>query len=124
MTYNSKNFLLLGDAYPSTVVDGLKYFGFSEENPLKAEFVKVSHHGSKANTNYELLSLIDSDKFIISTNGTHNLPNKQCLARIINSKPGVSLYFNYPDLINEIFSSEDREEFQFSTLSCDDKFMI
>jgi ribonuclease BN (tRNA processing enzyme) len=125
LTYESKNLLLLGDAYPSTLINGLKYFGYSAESPLKAELVKVSHHGSKANTSYELLSLIDCDKFIISTNGrSHNLPNKQCLARIISSKPNASLYFNYPDIINEIFNSQDYREFRFSALPCDEEFTI
>jgi beta-lactamase superfamily II metal-dependent hydrolase len=119
LTYNSKNILFLGDAHPSTVISGLRYFGFSRENPLKAELVKISHHGSQGNTNYELLSLIDCKNFIISTNGKrHNLPNKQCLARIIKDKPGANLYFNYPELIDNIFSPEDRDEYVFFPLSC------
>ena len=117
--YNSKNILLLGDAHPSTVISGLKHFGFSQEKPLKAELVKISHHGSQGNTNYELLSLIDCTNFIISTNGKrHNLPNKQCLARIIKNTPGAKLYFNYPELIDNIFLPEDRDEYIYFPLSC------
>ena len=40
--------------------------------PLKIDYVKVSHHGSKANTNDELLSLLDCNNFIISANGRHH----------------------------------------------------
>lgn len=125
LTYNSKNVLFLGDAHPSVIINGLRYFGYSATKPLKTEMVKVSHHGSKANTNYELLSLIDCNKFIISTDGeAHNLPNKQCLARIINSKPGVNLYFNYPDIIDEIFTEQDHIDFRFFTFSCAQEFII
>jgi beta-lactamase superfamily II metal-dependent hydrolase len=107
-----KKLLFLGDAHPQTIIDSLTSMGYSTQNPLKVDFVKLSHHGSKANTNYDLLNLIKSDNFLISSNGSqHNLPDKQCLARIINSKKKVNLYFNYPNLISQIFSEQDFKDF-------------
>lgn len=117
MTYKTKNYLFLGDAHPSTLVRGLEYFKYSKTNPLKAEFVKVSHHGSKGNTSSELLNFIDSNKFIISSNGKYfGLPDKQCLARIIKLKPKAKFYFNYPELIEKIFSNQDYIDFKFKAL--------
>lgn len=125
LTYNSKNMLFLGDAHPTSVVASLKHFGYSPENPLKVELVKVSHHGSKFNTSDELIQLIDCEHFVISTNGAiHNLPDKQCLARIVNVNSNVIFYFNYPEKINEIFTKEDFQEFQFSALPGDQEFIF
>ena len=79
-----KKMLFLGDAHPSVVVSSLIELECSKGKKLKVDFVKVSHHGSKANTSNELLELIECDKFIISTdNSKHGLPNKETFARKI-----------------------------------------
>jgi beta-lactamase superfamily II metal-dependent hydrolase len=118
---DEKSLLLLGDAHPSVVIESMKSLGYSEQHPLRIDYVKVSHHGSKANTNNELLKLIECNNFIISTNGNyHGLPNKQALARIINRFPTSNLMFNYPDLIKKIFTEKELKEATFSTSSCED----
>ena len=109
LTFNNKNMLFLGDAHPSLLVESLKELGYSKDDPIKVEFMKVSHHGSKSNTCYELLDLIDTSKFILSSNGSrHKLPHKQCLARIINHNNEAELLFNYP---LKIFSEQDTNDF-------------
>ena len=78
-----------------------------------------------ANTNDELLSLLDCNNFIISANGRHHgLPNKKTLARILNNFPSANLYFNYPDLIGEIFSSEELKRANFKALHCKDIILV
>lgn len=105
---NEKSVLFLSDAHPQTVVDSLVNLGYSPGNPLKVDFVKLSHHGSKSNTSIELLNLIRSDNFLISSNGSkHKLPDKRCLARIIKNKEHANLYFNYPKLGFNIFTRQD-----------------
>lgn len=85
LEYKSKKILMLGDAHPTDIIASLNELGFNETNPLRIEYVKISHHGSKANTNERLLNIIRCKKFIISCDGSsHGLPNKECLARIIN----------------------------------------
>ncbi|MFT5621801.1 MAG: beta-lactamase superfamily II metal-dependent hydrolase [Brevundimonas sp.] len=117
--YEGRALLLLGDAHPSTVVESLKALGYSAQNPLQIDYVKVSHHGSKANTNDDLLTLIDCNNFIISANGNHHgLPNKKTLARIIKYFPNASLMFNYPDLITKIFSEQELTDASFSAVAC------
>lgn len=109
-----KKILLLADAFPSVVSQSLESLGYSIENPLKVDIVKLSHHGSKGNTGNELLDLIDCEKFVISTNGAkHALPNKRTLARIIKKKPCCKFYFNYPELIEQIFTEEEIENRNF-----------
>lgn len=107
-----KKIIFLGDAHPQTIIDSLVDLDYSFEKPLEVEFVKLSHHGSKANTCVELLNLIQSDNFLISSNGSkHKLPDKRCLARIISNKEKSNLYFNYPALASDIFLEQDLLDF-------------
>ncbi len=112
-----KNMLFLGDAHPNVIINSLEALGYSKENKLQIELMKVSHHGSKANTSDELLELISCDKFIISTNdSSHGLPNKETLARIINKHPNCSIYFNYIDLKSKVFTKEELDNGKFKVL--------
>lgn len=126
LEYNGKRGVFLGDAHPIQVANTLRSLGYTEKAPLKAEFLKVSHHGSKANTSYDLLELIDTNSYIISSNGDkHQLPDKQCLARIINHNSNASIYFNYPEKIPVIFKDEDYDAFpDFQALSAENGFTL
>ena len=100
-----KKMLFLGGAHPSTIIEKLIEDGISD-------FVKLSHHASKANTSFELLKLIDCKKFIVLTDGSfHGLPNKVTFSRIFNINNDSELYFNYPHLIDEVFSNEEKSSY-------------
>lgn len=99
--------LLLGDARPEIYIQGLVDLGYSTTNRLKANYVKVSHHGSINNTNLELANYVDSDNYIISTNGGmkgHCLPDRETIARIVHNPVRVAggysnlltIFLNYP----------------------------
>lgn len=127
LEHGENRILMLGDSHPSVVEESLKKLGYSSTcNKLKVDILKVSHHGSKFNTSESLLSLIDCQNFIISTNGRrHGLPNKECLARIIasrNNNECTNFYFNY-DLKN-IFLTDDYEKFDFTCNFMSDKSYI
>ncbi|MCU0350961.1 MAG: Zn-dependent hydrolase, partial [Flavobacterium sp.] len=112
MSFEKKNFIFLADAHPTVVVNSLKAFGYSKEKPLNSELVKMSHHGSKANNSVEMLELIKTDKYVISTNGDkHAHPNKQFLARLASVNGNCEVYFNYPEQMDQIFSKEDYTDF-------------
>ncbi|HMJ70344.1 MAG TPA: MBL fold metallo-hydrolase [Cyclobacteriaceae bacterium] len=107
----SKRLLFLGDAHPSTVLNGLKTFGYDEQSPLKADFVKIAHHGSNKNTSARLLQAITSDNFFISTNGNyHGHPGKRTIARILNRNSNANIYFNYEYVRDQVFTKNDRSE--------------
>lgn len=109
---NGKKILFLGDAFATTIINGLKNIGYSEQNPLKLEFVKVSHHGSRNNTNLELLNLLDCRSFIISTNGSiHRHPDKAVIARILKHNDQNVILFNYETALHTIFSKEEKEQY-------------
>jgi len=94
--------LLLADARPEVITESLKLNGYSETQPLKVDYVKVSHHGSLNNTSQEMLGLIKCNDFIISTNGgtaVHKFPSRETIARIVYSSQRndeeLNIYFNY-----------------------------
>jgi beta-lactamase superfamily II metal-dependent hydrolase len=115
LKWNEKNFLFLGDAFDETITENLKKLGYTSENKCSCGIVKLSHHGSKANTSSELLELIDCSTYVISTNGEqHGLPDKTCLSRIIKLNDNPILLFNYPELIPKIFNETDYKAYKFT----------
>lgn len=98
-----KTLLMMGDADPWIVCAKLRELGYSAENPLKVDMMKVSHHGSRNNTCNELLSVLDCNNYIISTNGGYGNtyhPDREALAKLLchpnrNKEKLLKLYFNY-----------------------------
>jgi beta-lactamase superfamily II metal-dependent hydrolase len=79
--------LFLADAHPNFVEQALRWKGYSVDNKLKVDLVKISHHGSKNNTTNNLLDMINCNRFIISTNGgssDHTHPDRETIARLIH----------------------------------------
>ncbi|MED3575474.1 MBL fold metallo-hydrolase [Cytobacillus praedii] len=112
--------LMLGDSHPSIIVNSLRNLGYSDENKLQVDILKISHHASKKNTSPDLLKIIDCEKFIVSSDGSkHGLPNKQSLSRIVKSmgKP-VTFYFNYSSM-KKIFSPEECKEHNITCVYLD-----
>ncbi|QCX53634.1 AVAST type 1 anti-phage system MBL fold metallo-hydrolase Avs1a [Elizabethkingia sp. JS20170427COW] len=98
LEYKNLRILFLGDAHPSVIVNSLKKYYTPDKFPVKFDLIKIAHHGSKNNTSPELLNYIDSENYVISTNGlSHNHPDPETIARIINRKVEFTrkLYFNY-----------------------------
>lgn len=113
LTLYDKRFLFLADSHPKGIVKQLKTLGYNMHKPLEVEVMKVSHHGSKANTNKELLEIVKTENYIFSTDSSgHNHPNKRTLARILNVNPNAIFHFNYEHVRNDIFSTQDRQDFQ------------
>lgn len=105
--------LMLADSHPKIIVSSLRKMGYSKDNKLKVDYIKLSHHGSKKNLTYELLDMIDCSNYIISTDGQrHGHPNKESLARILKKQKNVKFYYNYK-LYNDIFTSEEINKYNF-----------
>lgn len=114
LEFYDKKLLFLGDSCSETLECNLRRF-LNERSLEKIHFdaVKVSHHGSKHNTSMDLLSMIEADRYIISTNGKgrgNSHPDNECIYRIIvsNSYKSKELLFNYKPL--RIFNKIDRED--------------
>jgi beta-lactamase superfamily II metal-dependent hydrolase len=118
---SGRNIMLTGDAYPSVISKSIRDLGYNEsENPLRLECMKLSHHASKGNISNNLLSMIRTTKFVVSANAanTHNLPNKEALARILlNGQRGSDEYFEFffthrNDLLETMFKVDGPEVFK------------
>ncbi|WP_245998214.1 ComEC/Rec2 family competence protein [Siminovitchia terrae] len=119
--YEGKKLLMLADSFPSIVVKNLQKL-YPEEHERKFDLIKISHHGSKFNTSDDFLNSIKCERYIVSTNGkTHGFPNKETLAKIIffNYKGNTSktyLYFNYPDIFEQVFCEDEMKNYNFQCL--------
>jgi hypothetical protein len=101
----TKKMLFLADAHSEIIERELKkLYPSSIDTPIIFDAIKVSHHGSQGNSSPALLKLIDSGKYLISTNAKHpqghKHPDLETIARIV-SRPlprtlkKRKLYFNY-----------------------------
>lgn len=81
--------LFLADSRAEIIYDALSNKGYTEDAPLVIDYVKISHHGSKNNTSIQLLNILKSSNYIISTNGgsgKSSHPSRETIARIVHSK--------------------------------------
>lgn len=88
-----RRLLFLGDSWADDTTAALAANG-----PTVFDAVKIAHHGSARNTSVELLKLVDSPHFFISTNGErHNHPDFAVLKAIVDRPAAFrrTLHFNY-----------------------------
>lgn len=104
---DGKTVLFTGDTTSSILIKALKLKGFSKENKLKLDLLKLPHHGSKKNLNKDFLDMIDCKKYILSTNGAvFKHPDKESISRIIkNIKDLEQIYTNYE--VENFFTQND-----------------
>lgn len=121
LRYKNNKFLFLGDAHIDIIVNSLKSLGFNNtDNKLHVDFVKLSHHGSSANICQDFLDIVETNKYIISTNGkSHNHPDMETLCLLIVDAKAkgkeIELIFNYPKHVykkeKEILKDESNQKY-------------
>jgi len=112
ITIFGKNFLFLGDSHPILIAKAITDLGFSEIDQLVVELFKVSHHGSKSNTNEKLVKLVKTGNYFLSTDSSgDNHPHKRTLARIVKYNPSATFHFNYPQVSENILLPQDFKDF-------------
>lgn len=108
-----KRALFLADAHPDAVCASLqRLLAARGQARLAVDAVKVSHHGSKGNTTDELMALIESPRFLFSTNGAQfGHPDAEAVARVIGRSVHAqpALYFNYTSDHNREWASPARQ---------------
>jgi hypothetical protein len=92
-----KSCLLTGDAHPDVFEEGLRRLCTDRRvERIAVEALKVPHHGSRFNVSTAALDLIETDRYLFSTNGKQtDHPHLEGVARTIARGPGSTLYFNY-----------------------------
>lgn len=114
LKFKNLNLMFTGDIDAETLISELE----STEN--RYDLLKISHHGSKNNTNRLLLNSINCNNYLICTDGRGRSkhPNLETLVYIANSgnvrKCASNIYLNYP--LNEINISKDCIATLISTL--------
>lgn len=95
---SGKRVLFGADAHSDVLEENLRVLGASESNRYKLDCLKVSHHGSRANTSPSLLKIINCTRFAFSTDGSHHgHPDPETIARILvtDRVRKKILYFNF-----------------------------
>jgi beta-lactamase superfamily II metal-dependent hydrolase len=104
LEHNERSCLLTGDAVPSAMLPPIRaLLRERRQTKLRVDAVKLPHHGSRNNVSPELVDVLDSPRWLFSTNGAqHDHPDPQAVARVIrpNRGRGVRLCFNYPKEVN------------------------
>lgn len=112
--FMGKKILFLGDSASSLVEAQLKKIYCETNLPIIFDAIKVSHHGSANNTRTELLDIIDSDHYFISTNGsTHGHPDIETIAKIVTREKSAgnrNIYFTNKISKLAIFENQEWQQ--------------
>lgn len=115
--YEGSSVLLAGDAYAAVLKNSIQLL-LDGDVALPVDAVKVSHHGSRGNTDAALLEMLDCKRYLISCNGdVHNLPDNETIGRIIQHGAGrPRIFFNYHCPRTESWDDADlRKRFGYET---------
>lgn len=108
LEFDDKKLLFLADSHPKIIEENLK--SYYQEEKLWFDLIKISHHGSKFNTSASLLNLIDSDKYLISTNSKlYNHPDIETISRIVRRPTATKreILFNYKNHLFDFLNNEE-----------------
>ncbi|MCF8999783.1 MULTISPECIES: AVAST type 1 anti-phage system MBL fold metallo-hydrolase Avs1a [Acinetobacter] len=121
---NGIRILMLADAWAEDIIFSLQKLK-DEGHSMIFDAIKISHHGSYHNTSPELLDLIDSPVYFISSNGNrHYHPDIETLIAIVD-RPSTfprTLYCNYATVAStELKNYQTKSEAKFSVIenACD-----
>lgn len=110
--FEGKSLLLTGDAFaPLLETTVSRLLRERDQERLRLDAFKVSHHGGRGNTSPGLLDLVRCQSFLFSTNGSrYHHPHRETIARILKSKRDVRLHFNYRSDVNEIWDDSNLQD--------------
>lgn len=128
LEFKNKKILFLADSHHTTIIKNLKniYGLVCGGEKMFFDVIKVSHHGSHGNSSIDLFDLIDSNKFIISTNGDiYDHPSFQTIAQIVCRPTEIerTLYFNYEHILDKFNNPIWMEKYKYN-LNCIDKDIV
>lgn len=106
--FEGRRVLLGADAHSEVLEAALAPLAEAEGGRYRIDLLKVSHHGSKANTSKAFPALIDCTRFAISTDGSrHRHPDRQTVARLLTADPDrpKQFFFNYRQDSSEVWDS-------------------
>jgi beta-lactamase superfamily II metal-dependent hydrolase len=108
--YEHKRVLFAADAHPSVLETSLRrYLSQEEMESLTVDAYKVGHHCSRKSNTSLLFSLVQTSRYLISTNGSHfKHPDQEAVAKAIKAKRSpATFFFNYRTKFNEMWDNAD-----------------
>lgn len=97
--YGGVGALMLADAHAPQLEESLRRLLSIRDLPrLRADILKLSHHGSRGNMTAELAAMIDVEHVLISTSGAkHGHPDAETFTCLMASNPSrtMTFHFNY-----------------------------
>lgn len=118
LEFAGKRALLLADAYPSVVARSVRRLSANER--FVADLVKLAHHGSRNNTDRELIQALRAPVWVFSSNGASNTkhPHREAVARVLHDGDGVrTLVFNYKTVFNDMWEEAGlKEDYRYQTI--------
>ncbi|HSW48784.1 MAG TPA: hypothetical protein VLH09_01355 [Bryobacteraceae bacterium] len=108
--FEGKAVLLGADAHSEVLEAGIaRLLKARRHSRLKVDAVKLPHHGSKFNNSPALIGMLDSPRWLFSSNGDmFGHPDREAVARILHARRGddTGLYFNYASERNLVWNSD------------------
>jgi beta-lactamase superfamily II metal-dependent hydrolase len=102
--------LLTADAFPTVLVPALKALAAQRgiTLPWRLDLLKLSHHGSRANTTVEVMQVVRATDTLVSTNGAiFGHPDAEGIARVVQGcLPNSRVWFNYRTARTEPWGSD------------------
>lgn len=102
---DKKKLVLGADAHAPVLIASIQRLLGGKKGKLRVDAVKLPHHGSRNNVSTDLIGLLDSGRYLFSTNGSiYKHPDREAVARVIQyggERP--SLFFNFRSTLNEVW---------------------
>jgi hypothetical protein len=113
--YGGRTVLFGADAHPSILTDSIARLGGGR---ARLDAFKLPHHGSKKNVSTELLSVVDTRRYLFSTNGSqHQHPDRETVARILALGQSSELWFNYHSRYTGVWDNDElRDEWRYTSV--------
>jgi len=98
--YDNRALLLTGDSHSAPLVAGIqRLLKERGKDRLHVDAFKLPHHCSQANVTDELLALVETPRYLVSTNGDrYRHPDKEAILRVVGQlerDSDTKLFFNY-----------------------------
>jgi beta-lactamase superfamily II metal-dependent hydrolase len=114
--HEGRSVLFGADAHPSVLAAAIARL---PGGALEVDAFKLPHHGSKKNLSHELVSLVDTPRWLFSTSGARfKHPDRQTVARILDGRQhgDCELIFNYRSAYTAVWDDDDlRADWGYTT---------
>lgn len=121
---------MLGDAFASTLEDGIDGKYKATDKPILCDAIKVSHHGSNDNSSKTLLGKIASHNYFIPGGRKEDYPSWGTLGRIaLSHQDGETKHvvFSHKGIMSEKMNNLEKavkEELKIETLITDQEYEL